>query len=111
MKIKMYTKVTCYPLNGTKIIWVTYDSVDDINIVDGEDKITSAGAREDEETVRTYKKNTKITRHPFLTGGKIPQLGYHTFIAVNPVELIKLWSNNLDKDYDGNIHSETFLRK
>lgn len=69
----------------------------------------------------------KITRYPFL-GGRIPQLGYNTFIAVNPVELIELWSNNgvdfiipdtdydkvimaHDKDYDGNIHSETkFLR-
>ena len=40
MKIKMYTKATCFPFEGVpyeKTMCVVYDSIDDINMVDGED--------------------------------------------------------------------------
>ena len=40
MKIKMYTKATCFPFEGVpyeKIMCITYDSIDDINIIDEED--------------------------------------------------------------------------
>lgn len=40
MKIKMYTKATCFPFEGApyeKTMCVVYDSIDDINMVDVED--------------------------------------------------------------------------
>ena len=40
MKIKMYTKATCFPFEGVsyeKIMCIAYDSIDDINIVNEED--------------------------------------------------------------------------
>lgn len=51
MKIKMYTKVTYRPLEGTpyeKIMLIAYDSIDDINIVDGED-VSKVAVVEDAE--------------------------------------------------------------
>lgn len=96
MKIKMYTKVICYPLEGMpyeKIMWVAYDSIDDINIIDGED-VSKVAIVED----------AKVSYHFGDTDGNMPlrKPMIYPCLAQDPILFAKKmlgdkWSEAVDK--------------